>query len=100
MLKEQSALKDKIISRFEVENTGLRDDKEKLYSLLEAANQEKILLIEGDRDSKAVMKNNNSLIAYLSQLFKGKEEIAAPMSDATYHAANLTDTLRGDERGM
>src|SRR5690348_551343 len=61
-LKHMSDLKDRIIERYEIENGGLRGDKEKLYELLDNANLEKRMLIEGDRDSKAVMKNNNSLI--------------------------------------
>jgi hypothetical protein len=76
----------------------LREDKEKLYELLDSANQEKRMLIEGDRDSKAVMKNNNSLIAYLAQFFKGKGELNAPPSDASNQSSNLTDMLAGDER--
>jgi hypothetical protein len=56
------------------------------------------MLIEGDRDSKAVMKNNNSLIAYLSQIFKGRGDLNEPRSDASYQSSNLTDMLAGDER--
>jgi hypothetical protein len=97
-LKREGELKQTIIMRFEIENGGLREDKEKLYALLDSANQEKRMLIEGDRDSKAVMKNNNSLIAYLAQFFKGKGELTAPPSDAPHHSSNLTDMLAGDER--
>ena len=97
-LKSVSDLKQRIIERYEVENGGLREDKEKLYSLLDNANLEKRMLIEGDRDSKAVMKNNNSLIAYLSQLFKGKGELAAPPSVTSYQTPNISDMLAGDER--
>jgi hypothetical protein len=97
-LKRESDLKDRIIERYEIENGGLRGDKEKLYALLDSANHEKLMLIEGDRDSKAVMKNNNSLIGYLAQLFKGKGELPNPTGDASYPTANLTDVLAGDER--
>ena len=97
-LRHMSDLKDRIIERYEIENDGLSGDKEKLYGLLENANLEKRMLIEGDRDSKAVTKNNNSLIAYLAQFFKGKGEIAAPTADTTYQSPNLTDILAGDER--
>src|SRR3954447_6046193 len=97
-LKQESELRQTIIVRFEIENSGLREDKEKLYALLDSANQEKRMLIEGDRDSKAVMKNNNSLIAYLAQFFKGKGELSAPPSDASYQSSNLTDMLAVDER--
>jgi hypothetical protein len=78
----------------------LRKDKEKLYELLDAGNVEKRLLIESDRDTKAIAKNNNSLLAYFGQLFKGKETLGAPTRDASFEPRDLTDPLAGDERGV
>jgi hypothetical protein len=100
MTFKERELYDKYIERLEIENTGLRADKEKLYDLLDAGNVEKRLLIESDRDSKAIAKNNNSLVAYLSQFFKGKDALDAPLRDASYSPENFSETLRGDERGM
>ena len=53
LFSETYATRDRIIERYEIENGGLRGDKEKLYELLDSANREKLMLIEGDRDSKA-----------------------------------------------
>ena len=97
-LKKETDLQQCIIDRYEVENDGLREDKNKLYALLDSANEEKKMLIAGDRDSKEVMKNNNSLIAYLSQFFKGKAEIAEPQIEPPYRVSNPIDVLAGDER--
>src|SRR3954452_23587228 len=93
-------LTESIIKRLEIENEGLRKDKEKLYELLDAGNVEKRLLIESDRDTKAIAKNNNSLLAYFGQLFKGKDVIDAPPRDTSYRTQDLTDTLAGDERSV
>jgi hypothetical protein len=68
--------------------------------LLDDSNGEKRLLIESDRDTKAIAKNNNSLLAYFGQLFKGKDALDAPVRDATYRPEYDPDTLAGDERSL
>ncbi len=98
-IQRERELTRQAIGRLEIENEGLRKDKEKLYELLDASNVEKRLLIESDRDTKAIAKNNNSLLAYFGQLFKGKDALDVPVRDTSYRPQDLTDTLAGDERG-
>ena len=101
MDEREKELYERVIRMQETTIGGLMKDKDELYKLLETANQEKRLLIESDRDTKGIVKNNNSLMAYLSNLFKGKDALEGPVHDATASEhANLTDPLPGDERSL
>jgi hypothetical protein len=99
MDEREKDLYERVISMQATTIDGLMKDKDELYKLLETANQEKRLLIESDRDTKGIVKNNNSLMAYLSNLFKGRDALEGPVHDAAAaERANLTDPLPGDER--